>query len=112
MFKLIKNLIKDKKEYKSQILKIEKMPEDYRFVFLKIQKYIWSFAGGNGRDMLKLQNQLIDLFEESALEGKNVLEVTGEDIVGFCDEFLCDVKKWTDRYRNKLNRDINNKLSK
>lgn len=41
---------------------------------------------------------------------KNVLEVTGEDVVGFCDEFLWDTKKWTDKFREKLNHDMINKL--
>lgn len=62
--------------------------------------------------MLKIQYDLIDLFESSAAEGKHVLDVTGEDVVGFCDELLRDTKKWTDNFRKKLNRDIMNKYGK
>jgi DNA-binding ferritin-like protein (Dps family) len=71
---------------------------------------MWSFAGGDGSDMLKTQYELIELFETSAAEGKHVLDVTSEDVVGFCDEFLRDTKKWTDNYREKLNRDMMNKF--
>ena len=103
-------MIGDKKEYKEQMARIEAMPEDYRFVFEKMQGYMWSFAGGDGSDMLKTQQELIELFETSAAEGKHVLEVTGEDVAGFCDEFIRDTKKWTDNYREKLNRNLLNRF--
>lgn len=110
MIKLIQKMIGDKKEYKEQMARIEAMPEEYRFVFEKMQGYMWSFAGGDGSDMLKTQQELIELFETSAAEGKHVLEVTGEDVAGFCDEFIRDTKKWTDNYRDKLNRNLLNKF--
>jgi len=103
-------MIGDKKEYKEQMARIEAMPEDYRFVFEKMQGYMWSFAGGDGSDMLKTQQELIELFETSAAEGKHVLEVTGEDVAGFCDELIRDTKKWTDNYREKLNRNLLNRF--
>ena len=112
MLELIKKLIGDKKEYKQQMARVEALPEDYRFVFEKIQGYMWNFAGGDGSDMLKLQYELIELFEASTAHGKHVLDVTGEDVVGFCDELLRDTNMWTNNYRKKLNRDIINKFGK
>ncbi len=112
MLKLIKKIIGDKKEYKQQMARVEALPEDYRFVFHKMQEYMWSFAGGDGSDMLKTQYGLIELFEASAADGKHVLDVTGEDVVGFCDELLRGTKVWTDNYRNKLNRDMLKKFGR
>lgn len=112
MLELIKKMIGDKKEYREQMARVEALPEDYRFVFEKIQGYMWSFAGGDGSDMLKTQNELIELYEASAADGKHVLDVTGEDVVGFCDEFLRDTKKWTDNFRKKLNHDMMNKFGR
>jgi DNA-binding ferritin-like protein (Dps family) len=112
MLKFIKKMIGDKKEYKEQMARIEALPEEYRFVFKKIQGYMWSFAGGDGSDMLRTQYELIELFEASAADGRKVLEVTGEDVVGFCDELLRDTKVWTDNYRQKLNHDIMKKFGK
>ena len=112
MLELIKKMIGDKKEYKEQMARVEALPEDYRFVFEKIQGYMWNFAGGDGYDMLRLQYDLIELFEASAADGKHVLDVTGEDVVGFCDELLRDTKMWTDNYRKNLNRDIMDKFGK
>jgi len=110
MIKFIRKMIGDKKKYKEQMDKVEALPEDYRFVFKKMHGYIWSFAGGDGSDMLKTQQELIELFETSAADGKHVLDVTGEDVADFCDEFIRDTKKWTDNYREKLNRNMLNKI--
>lgn len=112
MLELIKKMIGDKKEYREQMAKVKALPEDYQFVFEKIQGYMWSFAGGDGSDMLKTQHELIELFEAGVADGKHVLDMTGEDIAGFCDEFLRDTKKWTDNYRQKLNRDMMNKFGR
>ena len=106
MLELIQRLMDEKKEYRCQLARVEKLPEDYRFVFEKIHDYIWSFADGDGSDMLETQGELILLFEESAAEGRHVLEVTGKDVAAFCDELLRDTKKWTDAPRNRLNRKI------
>lgn len=110
MIKWIKKMIQDKKAYKNQMARVELLPEDYQFVFKKIEGYLWSFAGGDGSDMLKAQQELIELFEMTAREGKHVLEVTGEDVTGFCDEFIKDTKKWTDHYREKLSCKVLKKL--
>lgn len=112
MLEYIKKIMGYKKEYREHMARVEALPEDYRFVFEKIHEYMWSFAGGDGSEMLKTQKELIELFEVSAANGKHILEVTGEDVVGFCDEFLRDTKKWTDYYRKNLNRDLINKLAK
>lgn len=110
MIKLIKQLAKGKKEYNEQLARIEALPEDYRFVMKKIHSYMWSFAAGIGTDMLKIHDGVLDLFEAGAADGKHVLEITGEDVAGFCDELLLNVNIWDDGWREKLNRDINGKL--
>lgn len=112
MLELIKKMMGDKKEYKEQMVRAEALPEEYRFVFKKIHGYIWRFAGGDGSDMLRTQRELIELFETSAVDGKHVLDVTGENVAGFCDEFMRDTKKWTDNFRKKLNRDMMNKFGR
>ncbi len=52
------------------------------------------------------------LFETGAAEGKRVLEITGEDVAGFCDEVLRNARTYTENRRADLNRDIMNKLGK
>jgi DNA-binding ferritin-like protein (Dps family) len=112
MLELIKKLMGEKREYKEQMARAETLPEEYRFVFKKIHDYMWNLAGGDGSHMLKAQLELIELFEAGAAEGRHVLELTGEDVVGFCDEFLRDTTKWTDSLRHKLNQDMMSKFGK
>ncbi len=104
---IIKRIREDKKEYRDYMARVQALPDGYQFVFEKMQGYMWSFAGGDGLDMLKTQYELIALFEASAAEGKHVLEVTGEDVAGFCDGLMHGNKLWIDRQRQKLNRDFN-----
>jgi DNA-binding ferritin-like protein (Dps family) len=112
MLELLKKIVKDKKEYKQQMARVEMLPHDYQFVYKKIQGYMWNFAAGNGYDMLEIHYELIDLFEAGAAEGKQVLEITGEDVAAFCDELLRNAKTYTESWREKLNRDILNKFGK
>ncbi|MCD1260580.1 DUF1048 domain-containing protein [Paenibacillus athensensis] len=112
MLELIKKMMADKKAYKQQMARVKALPDDYRFVFEKLQSYLWSFAGGDGSAMLQTQEELIELFEAGAADGKRVLEVTGEDVAGFCDEFIRDTAKWTDAFRNRLNRDLQHRFGK
>lgn len=110
MLNLLKKMIGDKKEYKMMMARVDAMPEDYQFVFEKIQKYMWNFAAGDGYDMLKIHYDLIDLFEAGAAEDKKVLEITGEDVASFCDELLENAKTYTAKWREDLNESIMKEL--
>ncbi len=112
MLEILKKLVGDKKEYRQMTARVKALPEDYRFVYEKIQRYMWSFAAGDGYDMVKIQYELIDLFEAGAADGKRVLEITGEDVAAFCDALLQNAKTYTANLREMLNRDIGKKLGK
>lgn len=102
----IRKIQEDKKEYKEYMKRVKAMPKDYQFVYDKMQSYMWGFAGGDGLDMMKTIYGLIEMFEEGVAQGKAVLEITGEDVAGFCDELIKDNRLWVDYQRNKLNRKI------
>ncbi|HEX2945202.1 MAG TPA: DUF1048 domain-containing protein [Clostridia bacterium] len=108
----IKKMIESKREYKQQMARVKALPEDYRYVFKKIQGHMWMFAAGAGYDMMKIHYGLIELFEAGAADGKHVLEITGEDVAAFCDELLRSASTYTENWREALNRDILKKLGK
>jgi DNA-binding ferritin-like protein (Dps family) len=108
----IKKMIESKREYRQQMARVEALPEDYQYVFKKIQSHMWMFAAGAGYDMMKIHYDLIDLFETGAAEGKPVLEITGEDVAAFCEELLRSASTYTENWREALNRDILKKLGK
>ena len=106
----LNKIIRSKQEYKRQLARIKALPEDYQYVFKEIQSHMWQFASGAGYDMVEIHYGLIELFEEGAAEGKNVLEVTGEDVAAFVDELLKNVRTYTEDWRNRLNQKIKNKI--
>lgn len=110
MIDILKKIIGDKKEYREMMARVKKLPEDYQFVYGKIQDYMWNYAAGDGMDMLDVQYELIDLFEAGVADGKSVLEVTGEDVAGFSDELLMNAKTYIGEKRKKLNKEIIKKL--
>ena len=109
---LWKKLAGEKKEYRQMKKRVDQLPRDYRFVYNHIQKYMWKFTAGAVYDMLKIQYELVELFEEGAADDKPVLDVTGEDVASFCDELLRHARTYTEEWHDKLNRDIRKKLGK
>ncbi|MDR2888672.1 MAG: DUF1048 domain-containing protein [Lachnospiraceae bacterium] len=103
-------MMEEKKEYKQMIARVKSLPEDYRFVYDKMQHYMWGFAAGDGYDMVKIHYDLVDLFEAGAAEGKHVLDVTGSDVAAFCDELLRNARTYTEDWHDRLNRDIQKKF--
>ena len=108
----IKKIMRSKREYKQQMARVAALPEDYQYVFKKIQRHMWMFTSGAWYDMQKVHYDLIELFEAGAAEGKKVLEITGEDVAAFCDELLRSTRTYTEDWRVSLNRDIQKKFGK
>jgi DNA-binding ferritin-like protein (Dps family) len=103
-------IMEDKREYREQMARVKALPADYRYVFEKIQQYMWLHSGGDGIDMLKVHYDLIELFEQGAAEGRHVLDITGEDVASFADELLRSTSTWTQSWPEKLNSDIAGKF--
>ncbi len=113
--KLIIGDLEDKRVYKQMMKRVDALPKDYRFAFRKIQHYMFSIGPPDG-DMtiftdLKMFNDLVDLFEASAAEGRRVLDVIGSDAGKFSDEFMCASCTKAETARN-INKEIVEKFSK
>ena len=102
----------EKLRYKQVEARAKALPEEYRFMYDKIQHYMWNHAGGDGMDMIRVLADLLELFEAGAAEGKRVLEVTGPDVAELCDELLGTTKTWTKKWHEALNSDIARRLGK
>ena len=109
-FGLIGKLRDDKREWRRQMARIAALPADYQLVYKQIQKYMWAQAVGTGYDILHLQYDLVDEFEAGALAGRPVLDITGPDVTGYCDELLRTTKTFTDTKRASLNRRVAKKF--
>ena len=84
MFKSIKKLIigdlDDKRKYKQMMKRVDDLPKDYSFAFKQIQKYIYTVGGVSGDitmfNNLNIFEDLLDLFEESVADERNIREIT------------------------------------
>ena len=110
MLKIFEKVIGPKKEWRDHMARVNALPEDYRFVYKKIQEYMFGFGAGSGMDLVQIQYELIDLFEDGAAEGKPVLEITGKDVAAFSDELLSNARTYMEDRRAKLNREITERL--
>jgi DNA-binding ferritin-like protein (Dps family) len=105
----LKKILGDKKEWKAMEARAKALPKDYRVVYHEIQQYIWKSSGVDAIDIFK---GLLDLFEEGAVNGRSVLEITGDDVAAFCDELIRGAKTYVDRWREQLNQNIAKKVIK
>lgn len=101
--------IDGKREWRAMEKRAKALPHDYRVAYEEIKRYIWSSTGISTMDPFKV---LLDLFEESAANGRNVLEITGNDVAAFCDELVRGEKTYFQGWREKLNRNIAKKIGK
>lgn len=116
IIKLIIGDLDDKRAYKQMMKRVDALPKDYNFAFRKIQNYIYT-VGSINADMTIFENMtmftdLIDLFESSATEGRQVIEVIGSDVDSFSDEFMSAYITNTETKREKLNKEIAEKFNK
>lgn len=116
--KLIIGDMEEKRVYKrvyNQFMKrVDALPKDYRFAFCKIKHYMLMNGVGPDGD-LTIFTDLLDLFETSAADGKQVLDVIGSDVGGFCYEFMrasVTYTENTEKLREKLNKEVMEKFNK
>jgi DNA-binding ferritin-like protein (Dps family) len=114
--KLIIGDLDEKREYKQMIKRVDALPKDYSFAFKKIQKYMYSVGAPGGNmtiftDMIMFTD-LVDLFEASAIDGRQVIDVIGSDVDKFCDEFMSAYITNSETLREKLNKEIMEKFNK
>lgn len=108
--KLLIGDLKDKREYKQMMKRVDALPKDYRFAFRKIQNYMYT-VGPIGGSMTMFMD-LVELFELSAAENRQLLDVIGSDVSKFCDEFMLASASNSETSREKLNREIMEKFNK
>jgi DNA-binding ferritin-like protein (Dps family) len=101
--------IDDKKEWRAMVKRSKALPHDYQIAYNEIMRYIWTSTGISTIEPVKV---LLDLFEESAANGRDVLEITGNDVAAFCDELVKGEKTYFEDLRKKLNNNISKKIGK
>lgn len=101
----IQDIIKGKKEWRAHMARIKALPKDYQIVYKEIQKYLFKVGPVELNEGIDLLSGIVDFFEEGVALGKDVLEVTGDDVAAFCDELIKDSKTYGDIYQESINQE-------
>lgn len=95
----IQDIIEGKREWRAHVARVKALPKDYQIVYKEIQKYLIKVGPVELGEGTELLSGIVDLFEEGAVSGKGVLEVTGSDVAAFCDDLIKDSKTYADMYQ-------------
>lgn len=108
----IQDIIEGKKEWRAHMARVKALPQDYQIVYKEIQKYLFKVGPVELTEGTGLLSGIVDLFEEGAALGKNVLEVTGSDVAAFCDDLIRDSKTYADIYQESVDREVSKSMKK
>ena len=99
-----------KKEFNRRIKVLTK---EYQVVFYEMSKYFYQF-GTSDAGIPNIQVDVLDMFEAGARDGKDVLDIVGKDVIGFCDSLLEAIPdhSWLDKMKSALNQNIYKKLGR
>lgn len=100
VFDDIKRWKDSKFDRRAYLARIKALPKDYRIVYDGINHYMWSVAL-DGTAVMNVIFDILDMLENGVRENKNVLDIVGSDIIGFCDEILKELpnKTWVDKMK-------------
>lgn len=102
----IRDIIDGKKEWRAHSARVRDLPHDYQIVYREIEKYLFKVGPVELTEGTGLLSGIVDLFEEGAVLGKDVLEVTGRDVAAFCDDLIKDSKTYVDAYQESVNDEV------
>ena len=101
---------RQKRAFRAYRARARRLPEEYRIVFQEMEKYLFQFAMDGQPERF---SDLVSQFEAGAAEGKEVLDITGDDVIGFCDDLIREwmSRTWQDQVRERFNQRIHARLS-
>ena len=108
----IQDIIEGKKKWRAHMARVKALPQDYQIVYNEIQKYLFKVGPVDLSDGTGLFSGIVDLFEEGAVQGKGVLEVTGSDVAAFCDDLIKGSKTYAEIYQESVNQEVYKAIKK
>ena len=83
----ISKVIGDKKRWRAYKARTRRLPGNYRTAVEAIERYLMHFVPAHGDSAASMFEDLADLFEQAAADGKPIREIVGEDPVEFAGAF-------------------------
>jgi len=106
---LVTGSLEEKRQYRQAKARIKALPENYRTAAEAIERYLM-YAGGiaAGDVLVRMYDDLVGLFEESAADGVPIRGIVGDDPVEFVEAFVSNYSdgSWISKERRRLNESI------
>jgi DNA-binding ferritin-like protein (Dps family) len=95
----------DKKRWRAYRARTRQLPDNYRTAIEALERYLMYFGAVTRGDVLvRMLEDLADLFEESAAGGTPIRAIVGDDPVEFAETFLRNYAEgqWINKERARL----------
>ena len=99
----------DKKRWRAYKARVRQLPPNYRATVDAIERYLmYRGAVTDGNILMKMNEDLLDLFEQSAASGTPIREIVGDDPAEFVETFLQNYSEgqWIKKERERMTRAI------
>ena len=97
--------LEQKKQYRQYKARTKQLPANYRAAIDALERYLTYFGAiTKGETLVKMLEDLADLFEQSAASGTPIRAIVGDDPVEFAEEFLRNYAEgqWINKERARL----------
>jgi DNA-binding ferritin-like protein (Dps family) len=97
--------LEQKKRYRQYKARTKQLPANYRTAIEALDRYLTYFGSiTRGDTLVRMLEDLADLFEQSAANGTPIREIVGEDPVEFAETFLQNYSEgqWINKERERL----------
>jgi len=101
----LSKMIGEKRRWRAYKARVRRLPENYRTAVEALERYLmYAGPGGDGDRVVSMFEDLLDLFEQSAVNGTPIREIVGEDPVEFLEAFVRNYPdgQWRVRERERL----------
>lgn len=97
-------LIGDKKRWRAYKARTAALPAGHRTAIDAVERYIMFTGPSDGERLMRMLEDLADLFEQSAADGTTVRAVVGDDPVSFAEDFKANygLGAWLGKEQKRL----------
>lgn len=95
----------EKRRWRDSQRRIKALPDDYRGAAQAVERYLMRFGAISKGDVLvRMTEDLADLFENAAADGTSIRQIVGDDPVEFAELFLANYAEgqWIVKERRRL----------
>lgn len=101
---IITKLIGDKRAWHDYQARVRSLPKAYGTAIGGIERYLMYTGPSDGERLMRMLDDLADLFERGAADGVTVAALVGDDPVEFAEEFKRNygLGAWLDKEQHRL----------